>query len=78
MNKPVMVVFFYWGLMLLWVMGVGFENTYTISGKGNVSRVIPGLFGWFYQTLRLSPLVVEHTVVVMTVDSQSRKKTVPD
>ena len=24
---------FYWGLMLLWVMGVGFENTCKVSGK---------------------------------------------
>ena len=23
--------------MLLWVMGVGFENTFTVSGKGNVT-----------------------------------------
>ena len=26
---------FYWGLMLLWVMGVGFEITSTVSGKRN-------------------------------------------
>ena len=27
------------GVMLLWVMEVGFDNTYTVSGKWNVSRV---------------------------------------
>ena len=28
--------------------------------------VIPRLYGWVYKTLRLSPLVVEHSVVVMS------------
>ena len=36
----------YWMLMLLWVMGAGFEKTYVVSGKWHVSRVIPRLFGW--------------------------------
>ena len=52
--------------MLQWVMGVEFENTYTVSGKSNASRIIPILYGWVYKTLRLSTLVDEH-VVVMTV-----------
>ena len=52
--------------MLLWVMGVGFYNTCTVSGKWNISRVIPRLHGWVYKTLRLPPLVVEHSLVVMS------------
>ena len=52
--------------MLLWVMGVGFDNTCTVSGKWNVSRVILRLYRWVYKTLRLSPLVVDHSVVVMS------------
>ena len=52
--------------MLLWVMGAGFCNTCTVSGKWNVSRVIPRFYGWVYKTLRLSPLVVEHSFVVMS------------
>ena len=53
-------------------MGVGFENTCTVSGKWNFSGVIPRLCGWVDKTLRLYPLVVEHSVVVMTAGSQSR------
>ena len=33
----------------------------------NGSRVIPRLYGWVYKTLRLSPLVVEHSAVVTSV-----------
>ena len=54
----------YWGLMLLWMMGVELDNTFAISGKWNLSKVILRLYGWVYKTLRLSPLVVEHIVVV--------------
>ena len=54
-------------------MRVGFDNTCTVSGKWNVSRVIPGLHGWVYKNLRLFPLVVEHSVVVLTADSHSRR-----
>ena len=57
---------FYWGLMLLWVMGVEFDNTCAVSGKWYVLRVIPRLYGWVYKTLKLSSLVVEHSVVVMS------------
>ena len=35
--------------------------------------VIPRLYGWIYKTIRLSPLAVEHSVVVMIVGSQSRR-----
>ena len=45
---------------------MGFDNTCTISGKRNISRVIPRLYGWVYKTLRLSPLAVDHSVVVMS------------
>ena len=38
-----------------------------------VSRVIPRLYGWVYKTLRLSPLAVEQSAVVMTAGSQSRR-----
>ena len=64
---------FYWWLMLLWIMGVGFENTCIVSRNGNVSRVIPRLCGWVYKTLRLSPLEVEHDVEVMTASCQSTR-----
>ena len=66
------LVLFYWGLMLLRLMGVEFENTCTVSGKWNVFRVIPRLYGWVCKTLRLSPLVIEYSVVVMTAGSQWR------
>ena len=36
------------------------------------SRVIPRLYRWVCKNLRLSSLPVEHSVVVMTADSQSR------
>ena len=34
---------FYWGLMFLWVMGVGFKNTCTVSGKCRSVGVSPRL-----------------------------------
>ena len=52
--------------MLLLVMGMGYENTWTVSGKRIVSRVIPRFYGWVYKTLRISPLIAVHIVVVMT------------
>ena len=54
-------------------MGVRFDNTCIVSGKWNVSWAIPRLYGQVYKTLRLSLLVVEHNVVVMTAGSQSRQ-----
>ena len=55
--------------MLLWVMGVGFENTCTVPGKWNVFKVISRLYGWVDETLKLNPLAIEHRVVVMTAGS---------
>ena len=52
--------------MLLWVMGVRFENTCTISGECNVSRVIPRCYEMVHKTLRLSLVSVEFGVVVKT------------
>ena len=43
--------------MLLWVMGVGFENACTVSGKWNVTRVTPRLYGWVYKILRLPTII---------------------
>ena len=60
--------------MRIFKMAVGFENTCTVSGKLNESRVIPRLYRWAYKTLRFSPLAVEHSVVVMNVSFQSRSK----
>ena len=37
-------------LMLVWVMGLGFENTCKVSGKSTVSRVIRRLYEWVYKT----------------------------
>ena len=48
---------FYSKLMLLSVMGVGFKkgvgfkNTCTVSGKCNISKVVPRLLGWIYKTV---------------------------
>ena len=50
---------FYWRLMLLWMMAVGFENTCTVSGMLNVFRAIARLYGWVYKILRLLQLLVE-------------------
>ena len=67
------LVFDFLGFMLLRVMGLGFDNTCTVSGKWNVTRIISRLYGWPYKTLRPSKLVVEYSVVVMTAGSQSRR-----
>ena len=40
-------------------MGVALENTCTVSGKWNVTRVVPKLYGRVYTILRLLPLLVE-------------------
>ena len=47
---------FYWGLMRLWAASVAFENTRTVPGKWNISRVISRPHGWLDKTWRLSPL----------------------
>ena len=61
--------------MLLWEMGKGFENTCTVSGKLNVSRVIPRLYEWVYKVLRLPQWLVELSVPILkyskSVGSQS-------
>ena len=62
-----------WSLKLVWEMRVGFENTCTATGKWNVSRVIPRLYGWVYKIWRLFPLAAENSVAVMTASSQSRR-----
>ena len=62
---PVMAGFFLLkGSTLLWVMGVRFEN-WTVSGKSNISRVIPRHYRWECKTFRASKLAVEHSVVVI-------------
>ena len=53
------------------LMAVQSDNTWTVLGRWNASRVIPRCYGWVYKTLRFSPLVVKHSAVVMTGDSQS-------
>ena len=65
---------FYWRLTVLWVIGVGFDNTCTISGKWNISRLFQEFIdGYIAKILRLSALVVEYSVKVMTAGSQSRQ-----
>ena len=49
------------------------EHLHLVSGKWNVSRIIPKLHGWIYKALRLSLLAVQHIVEVMTPGSQSRR-----
>ena len=41
--------------MLFWVIG-GFENTGIAWRKGDISRVIPILYGWVYKTLTTFPI----------------------
>ena len=67
------LVFVLLGLMLPWVMHVGFENTCTVSGKWNIPRIILRFCGRVYKTLRLFQLAVEHSLVVITVGAQSRQ-----
>ena len=55
-----------WFLFFDEAMGGGVDNTCKVSGKWNVSRIIRKLYGWVYRTLRLSPSVVEHSVLVMS------------
>ena len=46
---------FRWRLMLLSVIAVRFKNTGPVSGKWNVSRVVPRLYGfrsWCYSKIR--------------------------
>ena len=69
----VWLVFVFRGLMLPWVMQVGFYITCTVLGKWNVSRVIPRLYGWVYKILRLFTFVFDHSVVVVTAGSLSRR-----
>ena len=58
---------------------MGFENTCLVLGKFNVSRIIPRLYEWVYKTLRLSPLVTEHSTVVMSagLNSMDRQFSIP-
>ena len=55
---------FYWRLMLRWVMGAWFENTYGVFGKLNVSWIV--LYGWVYKILRLVNIRAEDSVVLVT------------
>ena len=71
MIKPMVVGFLLLELELFSVIGVGFENTRTISGNWNASRVVPRLYGSVYKTLRLST-AVERSVVVMTEMPKSK------
>ena len=45
--------------MLLWVMGVRFENTLTDSGKRNVTSVVSRHYEWVFKILRLPLLLFE-------------------
>ena len=51
-------ILLYWRLMLLWVIGVGFDNTSTLSVKWNITRILSKLFGWVYIILRFLSLLV--------------------
>ena len=67
MIKSMVVGFCFIGGLCYSVIGVEFDNTCAVSGKWNLSRIIPRLYGLVYKTLRLCPLVVEHSLVVMSV-----------
>ena len=51
-------------------MGVGFENTCTVSDKQNVSRVVTRLYEWVYKILKTT-LIISSTVVSHQGDSVS-------
>ena len=49
--------------------GYGIWEHFTVPGKWNIFRVISGIYGCVYKTLKCNLLVVEHRVVVMTAGS---------
>ena len=51
-------------------MGVGFENTCTVSDRQNVSRVVTRLYEWVYKILKTT-LIISSTVVSHQGDSIS-------
>ena len=51
-------------------MGVGFENTCTVSDRQNVSRVVTRLYEWVYKILKTT-LIISSTVVSHQGDSVS-------
>ena len=59
-------------VMLLWVMGVGFENPCTVWDKWNVSVVISRINEWGYNRLRVPLIIAEHGVVIATTSYWSR------
>ena len=62
---------YFWELMLLYVMGVGFKNTYSASGKWNISKVVPRLFGWIYKSNKTA--ISEFSLQVIIAVSQPGK-----
>ena len=52
-------------------MGVGFKNTCTVLGKWNISKVVPGLFGWIYKTNKI--VRSAFSLQVTSVDAQPGK-----
>ena len=58
--------FFLLGLMPLWVVCLGFENTWVVSKKWSV---ISRLYGSVYKILRLLLTAVEYSIVVVDTSS---------
>ena len=58
--------FFLLGLMPLWVVCLGFENTWVVSKKWNV---ISRLYGSVYKISRLLLTAVEYSIVVVDTSS---------
>ena len=58
--------FFLLGLIPLWVVCLGFENTWVVSKKWNV---ISRLYGSVYKILRLLLTAVEYSIVVVDTSS---------
>ena len=52
-------------LMLLWVMGVGFQNTRTVSENLNASRIMSRLHEWDSNMLSFLIVIAEHSVMVL-------------
>ena len=59
--------------MLLWVMDVRFENTRTVSGNLNDSRVMSRLHQWDSNKLSFLLVIAEHSVMVLIIGYRPRR-----
>ena len=62
---------FYWGFDVTLGIGLEFETTFTVPGKGKCLQPISRLYGWTYNSLRVSLLIDKHSVMVVTAGFNS-------